>query len=45
MLHAWIDTALELGASVVDPPQAFGVEARLLDPEGHHQRQLVMAAL
>jgi hypothetical protein len=37
VLHAWIATALELGASVDDPPrqEQFGAEAWLLDPEGN----------
>ena len=37
VLHAWIATALELGASVDDPPrqEPFGAEAWLLDPEGN----------
>ena len=37
VLHDWIATALELGASVGDPPrqEPFGAEAWLLDPEGN----------
>jgi hypothetical protein len=37
VLHAWIATALELGASVEDPPRQapFGAVAWLLDPEGY----------
>lgn len=36
LLNAWITRALDLGASVQDPPrqEAFGAEAWLLDPEG-----------
>ena len=45
-LHAWIDTALELGASVKDPPrqESFGAEAWLLDPEGNRLLLLVLPA-
>ena len=37
VLHAWISAALELGASMGDPPreEPFGAEAWLLDPEGN----------
>ena len=37
VLKDWISTALELGASVGDPPrqESFGAEAWLLDPEGN----------
>ncbi|WP_370594683.1 VOC family protein [Synechococcus sp. CBW1006] len=44
VLHAWISAALELGASVGDPPrqESFGAEAWLLDPEGNHQLLLVL---
>ena len=43
-LHAWIATALELGASVEDPPrqEPFGAEAWLLDPEGNRLLLLVL---
>jgi hypothetical protein len=43
VLHDWIATALELGASVVDPPrqEPFGAEAWLLDPEGNRLLLLV----
>ena len=43
VLHAWIATALELGASVEDPPrqEPFGAEAWLLDPEGNRLLLLV----
>ena len=42
VLHAWISAALELGASVEDPPrrEPFGAEAWLLDPE--HNRLLLL---
>ena len=45
-LHAWISTALELGASVGDPPrqEPFGAEAWLLDPEGNRLLLLVLPA-
>lgn len=44
VLHAWIDMALELGASVWDPPrqEPFGAEAWLLDPEGNRLLLLVL---
>ena len=44
MLHAWIATALELGASVQDPPrqEPFGAEAWLLDPEDNQLLMLVL---
>jgi len=44
VLHAWIATALELGASVKDPPrqESFGAEAWLLDPEGNRLLLLVL---
>ena len=44
VLHAWIATALELGASVADPPrqEPFGAEAWLLDPEGNRLLLLVL---
>jgi hypothetical protein len=37
VLHSWITTALDLGATAVDPPRQtpFGAEAWLLDPEGN----------
>ena len=43
VLQAWISTALELGASVDDPPrqEPFGAEAWLLDPEGNRLLLLV----
>ncbi len=43
VLHAWIATALELGASVEDPPrqEPFGAEAWLLDPEDNRLLLLV----
>jgi hypothetical protein len=43
VLHDWIATALELGASVEDPPrqEPFGAEAWLLDPEGNRLLLLV----
>lgn len=43
VLQAWISTALELGASVGDPPrqEPFGAEAWLLDPEGNRLLLLV----
>ena len=46
VLHAWIATALELGASVDDSPrqEPFGAEAWLLDPEGNRLLLLVLAA-
>jgi hypothetical protein len=45
VLHAWISAALELGASVDDPPrqETFGVEAWLLDPEGNRLLLLVLS--
>jgi hypothetical protein len=44
VLHAWIGTALELGASVGDPPrqESFGAEAWLLDPEDNRLLLLVL---
>ena len=41
-MNAWIATALDLGASVQDPPrqEPFGAEAWLLDPE--HNRLLLL---
>ena len=46
VLHAWIATALELGASVDDPArqEPFGAEAWLLDPEGNRLLLLVLPA-
>ena len=43
VLHDWIATALELGASVEDPPrqEPFGAEAWLLDPEDNRLLLLV----
>ena len=44
VLQAWISTALELGASLQDPPrqESFGAEAWLLDPEGNRLLLLVL---
>jgi hypothetical protein len=44
LLHAWITTALDLGASLQDPPrqESFGSEAWLLDPEGNRLLLLVL---
>jgi hypothetical protein len=44
VLQVWISTALELGASVGDPPrqESFGAEAWLLDPEGNRLLLLVL---
>jgi hypothetical protein len=46
VLHAWIITALELGASVGDPArqEPFGAGAWLLDPEGNRLLVLVLLA-
>ncbi len=46
VLHALISAALELGASVGDPPrqEPFGAEAWLLDPEGNRLLLLVLPA-
>ena len=46
VLHAWIAMALELGASVDDPPrqEPFGAEAWLRDPEGNRLLLLVLPA-
>lgn len=46
VLHAWIATTLELGASVDGPPrqEPFGAEAWLLDPEGKRLLLLVLSA-
>ena len=46
VLHAWIATALELGASVDDSPrqEPFGAEVWLLDPEGNRLLLLVLSA-
>ena len=43
VLEAWISTALELDATVDDPPrqEPFGAEAWLLDPEGNPIGMLV----
>ena len=42
LLNAWITTALDLGATMQDPPrqEPFGAEAWLLDPE--HNRLLLL---
>ena len=44
VLHAWMEEALKLGASVADPPrqEPFGAEAWLLDPEGNRLLLLVL---
>ena len=44
LLNTWIEEALELGASVGDPPrqEPFGAEAWLLDPEGNRLLLLVL---
>ena len=44
MLQAWISKALDLGASVQDPPrqEPFGAEAWLLDPEDNRLLLLVL---
>jgi hypothetical protein len=44
VLHAWISTALDLGATSDDPPrqEPFGAEAWLLDPEGNRLLLLVI---
>jgi len=44
LLNSWIITALDLGASVQDPPrqEPFGAEAWLLDPEGNRLLLLVL---
>lgn len=44
VLLAWIEEALELGASVGDEPrqEPFGAEAWLLDPEGNRLLLLVL---
>ena len=46
VLHAWIATAMELGATVDDPPrqEPFGAEAWLLDPEANRLLLLVLPA-
>ena len=46
LLHAWIATALDLGATSEDPPrqESFGAEAWLLDPEGNRLLLLVLPA-
>jgi len=46
LLHAWIATALHLGATTADPPrqESFGAEAWLLDPEGNRLLLLVLPA-
>ena len=45
VLHSWITTALDLGATVVDSPrqEPFGAEAWLHDPEGNRLLLLVLA--
>ena len=44
VLHAWISTALDLGATSDDSPrqEPFGAEAWLLDPEGNRLLLLVI---
>lgn len=44
LLKAWIEEALGLGASLLDPPrqEPFGAEAWLLDPEGNRLLLLVL---
>lgn len=44
-LQAWLESALALGAVVVDPPrlEPFGAEALLLDPEDNRLLLLVLA--
>ncbi|MFN7894552.1 MAG: VOC family protein [Cyanobacteriota bacterium] len=46
VLHAWIATALKLGASVDDSPrqEPFGAEAWLLDSEGNRLLLFVLPA-
>jgi hypothetical protein len=46
VLRAWVSSALELGATVVDPPrqEPFGAEAWLQDTEGNRLPLLVMPA-
>jgi hypothetical protein len=46
VLHTWITTALDLGATVVDPPrqEPFGAEAWLHDPEGNRLLLLMWPA-
>jgi hypothetical protein len=46
VLHAWITTALDLGATSEDPSrqESFGAEAWLLDPEGNRLLLLVLPA-
>jgi predicted enzyme related to lactoylglutathione lyase len=43
LLNSWIEAALGLGASLLDPPrqEPFGAEAWLLDPEGNRLLLLV----
>lgn len=43
LLTSWIEAALELGASLLDPTrqEPFGAEAWLLDPEGNRLLLLV----
>jgi hypothetical protein len=44
VLNDWIAAALNLGASLQDPPrqEPFGAEAWLLDPEGNRLLLLVL---
>jgi hypothetical protein len=44
LLNSWITSALDLGASVEDPPrqEPFGAEAWLLDPEDNRLLLLVL---
>ncbi len=43
VLEAWIQEAVRLGGSLLDPPrlEPFGAEACLLDPEGNRLLVLV----
>ena len=45
LLNIWITTALDLGASVQDPPrqEPFGAEVWLLNPEENRLLLLVLA--
>ena len=44
LLKVWLDSALAVGASVLDPPrlEPFGAEAWVLDPEGNRLLLLVL---
>ena len=43
VLRRWVDRAMQLGASVAEPPrrESFGAEAWMLDPEGNALLMLV----